>query len=552
MVNKEKDGIKAWKNQIGEYFSNDSYFNQQWALSKIQAAQAWDINSGSSNVILAILDSGIDLGDPESGNPLDPHPDLEGNLLNFNQVYGINLVDNRPPYDVRTHGTHVAGIAGAITNNGIGIAGIAGGGYAGNGVKLLIIKVGDYVPDERKVSTGIYNAVNAGAKIINISSGFTERENCSTLTSPEAITDHSVLLAAVNYAVSHDVIIIAALGNNTGLIDECIANYKKYYVYPASFSNVISVANTNENDYRSSGSNFSPKCDISAPGSNILSTVPRFTSPNGYDYDGGTSMSAPYVSGVAALIRSYAPSANWQMVREILKQTTDPIDQLNPQYVGKLGTGRLNAYKALKLIKDNPSIPNGVNLSYYNNRPQITWNENNEADVKGYRIYIKYEFRNGSDPKFWTYSYEDHYITTNNYTDYNWFTSGGDKAYYNVKAVDINNHYSSISSTVSCYGGLGKQVVIENETLPNEYNVECYPNPFNPITTFRYQIKEAGRVHITVYDALGRNISELVNENYESGIYEMTFDGSNLSSGVYFYTMRINDFVNSGKILLSK
>jgi len=552
MVNKEKDGIKAWKNQIGEYFSNDSYFNQQWALSKIQAAQAWDINSGSSNVILAILDSGIDLGDPESGNPLDPHPDLEGNLLNFNQVYGINLVDNRPPYDVRTHGTHVAGIAGAITNNGIGIAGIAGGGYAGNGVKLLIIKVGDYVPDERKVSTGIYNAVNAGAKIINISSGFTERENCSTLTSPEAITDHSVLLAAVNYAVSHDVIIIAALGNNTGLIDECIANYKKYYVYPASFSNVISVANTNENDYRSSGSNFSPKCDISAPGSNILSTVPRFTSPNGYDYDGGTSMSAPYVSGVAALIRSYAPSANWQMVREILKQTTDPIDQLNPQYVGKLGTGRLNAYKALKLIKDNPSIPNGVNLSYYNNRPQITWNENNEADVKGYRIYIKYEFRNGSDPKFWTYSYEDHYITTNNYTDYNWFTSGGDKAYYNVKAVDINNHYSSISSTVSCYGGLGKQVVIENETLPNEYNVECYPNPFNPITTFRYQIKEAGRVHITVYDALGRNISELVNENYESGIYEMTFDGSNLSSGIYFYTMRINDFVNSGKILLSK
>lgn len=554
-MNKEKGVIKACKNQIGEYFSNDTYFSQQWALSKIQAEQAWNINSGNPNVILAILDSGVDLGYPESGNPLDPHPDLEDNLQNIDQVFGINIVDNEPPYDIYSHGTHVAGIAGAITNNGLGIAGIAGGGYAGNGVKILIIKVGNYEPTESYVSSGIYSAVNAGAKVINISSGFTDRENCSAQTTPESITEHSALLAAVNYAIANDVVIVAALGNNTGLIDECIGNYKKYYVYPASYSNVISVANTNESDYRSSSSNYSPKCDISAPGNNIISTIPRYldaSSPIGYGNKEGTSMSAPYVSGVAALIRSYAPVANWQMVRAILKQTTDPIDQLNPQFAGKLGSGRLNAYKALKLIQEVPSQPSGITLIYQNNHPIITWDVNSEADIQGYQIYIKYEFRNGSNPRFWTYSYEDHFITANNYIDYNWFTSGTDKAYYYVKAVDIKNNYSAKSSTVSCSGGLGKQIAIKDENLPDNYNVESYPNPFNPTTTLKYQIKESGFVRITMYDALGRNVFEVINENKEPGTYEVKFNGSNLASGVYFFTLRVNDFIKASKIILAK
>jgi hypothetical protein len=88
--------------------------------------------------------------------------------------------------------------------------------------------------------------------------------------------------------------------------------------------------------------------------------------------------------------------------------------------------------------------------------------------------------------------------------------------------------------------------------LPNEYNVECYPNPFNPTTTFKYQVKEGGLVNITVYDVLGSNVSEVVNEDKKPGIYEVKFNGSNLSSGVYFYTMKVNNFVKSNKIILSK
>ncbi len=113
--NEEENVIHVWKNTIAEYFSNDPLFDQQWGLIKIQAPEAWNIESGNSNVILGVIDSGVDLGVPDDP-PLDPHPDLEDNLWNINGMFGIDITNEiRPPYDEHGagHGTKVSGIAGA-------------------------------------------------------------------------------------------------------------------------------------------------------------------------------------------------------------------------------------------------------------------------------------------------------------------------------------------------------------------------------------------------------------------------------------------------------
>ncbi len=118
---------------------NDPFYNLQWALTKIKADSAWDIESGNSSVIIGITDSGTDLGDLFGRSP---HPDLYGNLWNDNGSFGHNVVDTLLlPHDGFGHGTHVAGIAAAVTNNDTGICGIAGGGFGGDeGVQIMTVK----------------------------------------------------------------------------------------------------------------------------------------------------------------------------------------------------------------------------------------------------------------------------------------------------------------------------------------------------------------------------------------------------------------------------
>lgn len=566
-MNKEKNVIKAWKNKKGEYFSNDTYYSQQWALTKIQAQQAWNIHSGNPSVILGILDSGVDLGDPNSGGPLDPHPDLANNLLNYNKKFGINLLNSdEGPYDEFTHGTHVAGIAGAVTNNGLGIAGIAGGGYSGNGIKLLIIKVSHSSTDlnEENVSSGITQAVNAGVKVINFSLGFTDRINCGDENSPAGYEPYPALKAAVDYAISNNVVLVAAIGNEGWVLSECANGNKITKVYPAAYNNVISVAAIEINDVKASYSNFAVWCSISSPGSNIISTVPRYSdneTPIGYGYKSGTSMASPYVAGVAALIRSYAPESNWEMVRSILKQTVDNIDNANSGYswIGKIGTGRLNAYKALSLIKNNPAKPTGISLSISNNHPLITWNNNTEADIKGYSVHVKYEFRNGSDPKFWTYTENDYFVTSNQYYDPNWYTAGSDMAYYNVKAVDIINKYSLSSSSVSISGGLGKKSedVVINKDLPKRYSIDFYPNPFNNQITFDVSLPNSSDISLEIYNVQGQLVNSLTKEDCEAGTHKIkwqaqNFYGSIVPSGVYFIKSSYNNIIISKKVILIK
>jgi PKD repeat protein len=317
------------------YVPNDPRYNEQWhyhntgqqsgtADADIDLPEAWDITRGSTSVVVAIIDGGIDY----------VHPDLAANMW---PGIGYNFVTNTPAVSAHDHGTHVAGTVAANTNNAVGVSGVAGGNGTGNGVRLMSCQVFTNGGSGGFENAPVYAADNDAA----IS------QNSWGYTSP-GVFDQAVL-DAIDYfntngggAVMNGGITIFAAGNSnsTGLW------------YPGCYSGCFSVAATGNQDLKAWYSNFDTWVDISAPGGEtntvtergVLSTLPS----NTYGFYQGTSMACPHVSGVAALILSIAPNAlTPQNVKDILTSTTDNIYPLNPTFTGKLGSGRLNAYQAL-------------------------------------------------------------------------------------------------------------------------------------------------------------------------------------------------------------
>lgn len=325
-----------------QYAPNDPGVTNQWYLDAIKVKQAWDIARADSTIIIAITDTGIerlhqDLKDaiwynPEEngtgpdGDKRSDGKDNDDNGLvddwwgyDFAGALGVSP-DNDPSGIGEEHGTQVAGIAGATGNNNTGISGVA------FGVKLMAVKVGDdrAFPNNRiyNGAKGILYAARMGAKIINCSWGGVNRSR-----SEEDVVRHVV----------HDqgLLVVAAAGNDG---DESI-------YYPASYPGVLSIASLNEGKDKASFSNYTYRVDLSAPGTDLYSTI--FGSA--YGYDRGTSFSTPMVSGVAALLCKRYPGISGEKMAEMLRSTTDDVTgTLNPAYAGKMGTGELNALRALQ------------------------------------------------------------------------------------------------------------------------------------------------------------------------------------------------------------
>lgn len=288
---------------------NDPGYQQQWNLERVAAAAAWDATTGDPGLTVAVIDSGADLN----------HPDLKDRL-----VYGWDYVGNdSAPDDEYGHGTHVAGIIGAITNNGIGVAGMSWQS------KLRVYKVldqdgwGTYA----NVASAIVSAQGSGARIINLSLGG---------TSPS-----QTLLNAVDAAYRAGILLVAAAGNDG-------TNSVRY---PAAYTQTVAVGATTAQDQHAWYSNFGPAVDLAAPGgldnAQIYSTL-----PNGYGWRYGTSMSAAHVSGLAVLVWAIAPTLSRDEVFQILKDTADKVDASRYPYVGGrnnyLGYGRVNANMAVR------------------------------------------------------------------------------------------------------------------------------------------------------------------------------------------------------------
>lgn len=301
----------------GAYVPNDpDVSNQQrtYPLQITQAITGWNYTRGSSDVIIAVLDSGITLN----------HPEFQGRLLP-----GYDFVnDDADPSDDHGHGTHTAGIIAAGIDNGIGMVGIC------PGCSLLPVKVlnQNNAGTWSGVAQGILFATDHGARVISLSLG--------------AAVSSKTLEAAVSYAVEHNVLIIAAAGNMG--ID------RKFY--PAALDGVMAVSATDANDARWVLSNMGDYIDVAAPGHAVYSTYNDLQNYyGGYNYMSGTSMAAPHVAGLAGLLLSQKPERTVADLYQIITSTADKLsDADRDPYVGY---GRINVARALAFEADTATSP---------------------------------------------------------------------------------------------------------------------------------------------------------------------------------------------------
>lgn len=313
---------------------NDPSLGSQWGLTMINAPTAWNYFSSGSNVVIAIVDDAIERTHSDLSPNLWVNPgEIASNGIDddnngyIDDINGYDVASNdnnpNPPSTAYDHGTHVAGIASARTNNAAGVASI------GFSCKLMCVKSTSTSTAITNGYDGIVYAAVSGADVINMSWG---GPSFST-------TGQNV----VNYANSQGCILIAAAGN-----DDVSSQF-----YPAAFNNVVSVAATNSSDAKASFSNYGNWIDVSAPGNNIYST----TVSNTYGNKSGTSMASPMVAGLAALMKSLNPTMPNADIINCLISTADNINAQNPGYIGQLGSGRIDAAAAMACVAATLSNP---------------------------------------------------------------------------------------------------------------------------------------------------------------------------------------------------
>jgi subtilisin family serine protease len=275
---------------------NDELLSTQWSVEKTRAEQAWDLTTGSSQVVIGLIDTGVD----------PTQPDLQGKL-----VQGYDYVNNdQDPTDDNGHGTAVAGVVAANTNNRNGVAGYC---WA---CLLMPVKVldSDGTGFMSAVAQGMVWATDHGARVINLSLGGPDQD--------------ATIASATQYAQAHNVLVVAAAGNESGLTLD----------YPAALPNVLSVGASDPDDRLYSFSNSTAR--VAAPGENSTTA-----DGGGYVLFVGTSSAAPVVSGIAGLAFSLVPSATAADVEHALEATAVPI----PGVVA----GRVDAFGALHALSPN-------------------------------------------------------------------------------------------------------------------------------------------------------------------------------------------------------
>lgn len=287
-------------------FNDPDFGNAEmsYGLAHVHAMDAWTVITGSQEIVIAVVDTGIKLD----------HPEFAGRL-----VPGYDFVNHdEQADDDMGHGTHVAGVIAAALDNGQGIAGVC------PNCRLMPVKVlnENNLGSWSQVAKGILFAVDNGARVINMSLG--------------AKIASKTLASAVQYALDKDVIVVASAGNN--------GSDEPYY--PAAMEGVIAVGATNEANNRWSRSNFGSYIDLVAPGALIYSTFNDFNNMyHGYTYMSGTSMAAPFVSGVAGLLLSADSNLTAQQVLDAMIIGAEDLGTAGRDTL--YGYGRVSALGAL-------------------------------------------------------------------------------------------------------------------------------------------------------------------------------------------------------------
>lgn len=436
-----------------DFVPNDPSYSAQYAMIKIKAQEAWDISTGDTSIVIAIIDTGVDWD----------HPDLSANIWrNWNETpsNGIDddnngyiddvrgwdfggltgIPDNNPMEDQPDHGTHVAGDASAVTNNSIGVASI--------GFKSKIMPVKTTRNDYRSPSNspyivfgfeGIKYAADNGAKVINCSWG----GGGYSLLGQEVI----------DYATSLGALVVAAAGNN---------NFSLAY-YPANYKNVLSVAATDESDFKASFSNYGSGVDVSAPGQIIYSTWQN----DSYTFGSGTSFSSPITAGLAALVTAKFSAYNPGQIAEQIRTNCDDINSVNPGYINQLGRGRINAFKSLFNINSKSVRAIDVNFS-----DELPGGNGDGVLQPGEIITVRCSFINYLNP-------------TSNLGVY----------------LESSNNFSTVQNGILIAGAKAMLDTFNNNT--NAYTFQINQNvPQNSVLTFNLNYLDAGYLDFQVVEAI--------------------------------------------------
>lgn len=477
---------------------NDTYYTQQWHHEKISSEKAWEISTGTNPVLVAVVDTGIDY----------KHHDLTDNI--WNQI-GKNIINNsNDPMDddidgEGSHGTHIAGIIGAIGNNNLGVAGINWK------VQLMAVKVFPSNGDANisHVVSGIEYAINNNAKIINLSMEIDETSR--------------FLFDAVEMAQDNKILIVAAAGNLSKNVD-----YSD--VYPASINldNVIAVAATNEKDEIDYYSNYGKNTiHIAAPGTNIYSTrsiqgtriFSNYSSKAAYFFESGTSMAAPMVTGAAALLWSKYSNYNYRQIRELLLAT---VDKKNYQNI--ITKGRLNVFRALSSTIDNipPAPPSRLSIENFiiDKNPTLKWEDNSEVETK---YTVERRLNSGNTEQISSLP-----SNTTTFTDFEYTVSSSDDVTYIICA---ENSYGSNCNEITRSSTLS---VPQNLTVTQENNKVRLTWEYSDNSIDGFIIKRSDNFgSFQEIASVGVNTTTYLDETVGTGTYRyrvLAYKGSRYSS----------------------
>lgn len=445
LLDNRDDLIYAGPNYIYESAEvitpNDTEYKagKQWAIENIKLPEAWKITTGLTDIKVGVIDTGID----------GTHEDLQNQLNNdlHRDFRGAKVINIVSPFDTGTHGTHVAGIIGAESNNTIGITGTC---WDVNIVSLLVSENGAWYSDNAILAVDHATANNI--QVLNYSGRVRDRDEKINVNDP----------AFEQSIRSYPGLFVVAAGNEK-------ENNDVSAQYPANYSltldNVISVGAIDVNNRRADFSSYGEKTvNIYAPGEDIYSTLPY----NSYGYKSGTSMAAPHVTGVAALLLSKDPTLTATELKDIILNNADDITISTPD--GTQNVKKLNAYTALKSYAQeeyNVTLHYGGGLSgsdtvsvAYGEMMPLPYGRDSAPIHRGYEFVGYFSGENGSGTQY--YSMEVHSGSDSRYYERlvplrRWYNHSNGDLYgywkplecdYTYTNVKLNDGYFDESSTV--------------------------------------------------------------------------------------------------------
>ncbi|HWA33744.1 MAG TPA: S8 family serine peptidase, partial [Cyclobacteriaceae bacterium] len=466
--------------------TSDPLFLNQWhfkntgqtggtAGADISLTAAWQLETGNSDVIVAVIDGGIQLTHPDLRDAIWINPNEVANGLDddhngyIDDINGYDFGDDSSIIPVDKHATHVAGIIGAVTNNGIGVSGIAGGSGNGDGVRLMSC-VGFGQSHTGGFEAAMVYAADNGAVIGQNSWG-------GGSSSIEAAIDYFVNRAGLdNSSVNFNAriqtgpiaggIVVFAAGNDD--------SNDPAHGYPASYSSAIAVASTDSYGAKSSFSNWGTWVDISAPGSNITSTFPVFL--GSYGTLSGTSMACPQVSGVAALMiskfRNQSLTAS-DIRNRLLNAADREIYSRFPYSMGIMGSGGLNAYRAL-LVPDGVAPSQIIDVSFATisyNSVTLSWTAPGADGQTG--TAFAYDVRYSNVPIT-----EANFYTVPKVSDVQPPHVAGTEEHAMIQGLSQNQQYYFAVKTIDYFYNTSPMSNVASVTLPGPPTFSTPPNSF--------------------------------------------------------------------------